>query len=272
MKSLYSIILSLLLCISVFPASARDIENEIGLAIDQLRSGIEQLEQGSLDGHRAIALAAAQIESIIQTDNIENPDLYHALGNAYMLNDQVGYAVLAYRRGWMIDPNHRALNDSLSYARSRVQIQVPPDFNSKAWDYALLWRPYVSRNILWLSFVLCFSFGWLMCIVSLHPRAKGKLKTLGAGLILAALLPFGMLASEWYHSSKYQAVVIVQSDTVPRSGPDDRIYDPVFAEPLVEGLEGKLLGFRDSWAHLELPDGSECWVPEHSIEMVNRSF
>ena len=271
-RTMYFLVLIFFSCTLSSSAYAESPETQIAQAIDQLQIGINQLEKDDSDGHRIIALASAQIESIIESEHIENPDLYHALGNAYMLNDQIGYAVLSYRHGWQLNPKHTALTDSLTHARSLVGIQFVPDSNSKAWDYALLWRPYFARTTLWYSFIVIFTFGWIACIVSLKHKSKSRLVLIGTILILASFLPLGMLTSEWYYSSILQEAVIVQDNVIPLSGPNDQIYDPVFEQSLDAGVECRVIESRDSWIYIELLDGSECWVPERSIEFVRRQF
>ena len=78
-----------------------------------------------------------------------------------------------------------------------------------------------------------------------------------------------MLLSEWYFLHTHHEIVLTQNQTIARAGPDDRIYEPVFSEPLPAGVEGDLLDARDGWSHIKLHDGSECWVPTSAIEPVN---
>lgn len=249
-------------------AEGQDAQARIEQAIEQLDHGIELLDQHPEDARQQITTAAAMIERIIKSDHIENPKLYHALGNAYMLTNQRGYAILAYRRGWQLDPTDQILMSSLEHARSMVPVQTTPDSTSRYWRYALSWRSMVSRQALWITFVLCMNLGFVCCSLALWKHPRRRIMYAGVFLLIFSALPLGMLLSEWYFLHAHHEVVLTQDQTIARAGPDDRIYDPVFSDPLPAGVEGDLLDTRNGWSHIQLHNGPECWVPSATIEQV----
>ena len=233
-----------------------------------LEAGIEKLENREPDAQSTIALAASELDSVIHDQSIRSPEAYHALGNAYALQGKYGYAMLAYRRGQQLDPRDPKIRDSLDFIRSQIQISVEPSVPSRVRSALISWRGIIPRSMLWWAFYTLFTLGWLVLIVrqfSTHSRSP---RLVWVWLFLAAALPLAALSYEWMLERGRTGVVITQDSVIAMSGPDDSIYDPVYAEPLQGGVEGILLETRDAWALLRLIDGSECWVPLTSVGYI----
>src|SRR5215470_19112395 len=67
--------------------------------------------------------AIAGYEQLIAA-GIHNAKLYYNLGNAYFRLNDLGRAILHYRRGLRLEPGNRQLQANLSYARSRRVDQI----------------------------------------------------------------------------------------------------------------------------------------------------
>jgi tetratricopeptide (TPR) repeat protein len=67
--------------------------------------------------------AIAAYEQLIAA-GIHNAKLYYNLGNAYFRLNDLGHAILHYRRGLRLEPGNRQLQANLSYARSRRLDQI----------------------------------------------------------------------------------------------------------------------------------------------------
>lgn len=268
MKNVLAVLL-LSLITAPLHADGLEIHESVSQAIEQLDLGIDLLEQRPDEARQQIAAAAAMIERVIQTEHVKNPKLYHALGNVYMLTDQLGYAILAYRRGLQLDPTDPILNDSLEHARSLVPVETSSASTSRYWNYALFWRPMVSRRTLWIAFLVSMNLGFVCWSFALLKHPRRRIMFVGVTLLLISVLPLGMLSSEWYFLRIHHEIVLTQDHTIARAGPDDRIYEPVFSEPLPAGVEADRLDARDGWSHIKLHDGSECWVPSSAIEPIN---
>jgi len=245
--------------------------------VDDLRNALSKLDEGTslLVAHDPqsspiLAEAAAQLEHIIDKDYLKTPGIYHALGNAYMLNGDLGHAVLAYRRGEQLDPSSKELRDSLNHARSLVPISIKPNTQGRIMAMLLSWRGYIGRGTLWLVFITLFTGGWLGCAAGVLNLAPRGIRTLGIWCIAGSVIPIGLLGLEWAQGQGSSSAVITAKDVRAMSGPDDEIYDPVFANALQPGVEARVIETRDSWNRLELGDGTQCWVPLASVELVNK--
>jgi len=241
----------------------------LGQALSKLDQGIRLLEQRDPAAKPTIREAAADIQRAIDTEGLVAAGAYQALGNAYMLTEDYGQAVLAFRRGEQIAPTDPRLRDSLKFAREQVAISVTPSTTNRIMTLLMSWRGVVPRTLLWAIFVSCFSLAWLMLIARTLFAAPRWFSVSALWFLGLALVPFAALSAEWKLYKNPNDAVLMQGQVIARSGPDDSIYDPVYAEPLDAGTEAVIAEQRDHWARLVLADGSECWVRADTLARVN---
>src|SRR5262249_58044506 len=67
--------------------------------------------------------AIAGYEQLIAA-GIHNAKLYYNLGNAYFRLNDLGHAILHYRRGLRLEPGNRQLQANVRYARSQRVDQI----------------------------------------------------------------------------------------------------------------------------------------------------
>jgi len=250
-------------------AMANSAKDDLDAALSRLEEGTALLEEHDPRSNAILEESAAMIAQVIEEHEIRTPGIYHALGNAYMLSGDIGHAVLAYRKGEELDPTDTRLSESLAHARSLVTVSVKPDVSNRGWSSLLIWRGYIPRLALWVLFLSMFTIGWLACSARLVGFVSPRTRIAGIWLIAGSVIPVGMLGLEWARFDGSTSAVITDAHVIARSGPDDTIYDPVFTDAIKPGLEAMVLESRDGWNQLELADGSLCWVPEYSVEMVN---
>lgn len=244
-------------------------ESTLAQALSKLDLGVELLEAQSPAAKQTIREAAADIQQVIDDQNLESAGAYQALGNAYMLTQDYGLAVLAYRRGEQINPTDPRLSDSLEYAREQVAIKVTPNTSNRIVGLLMSWRGIIPRQAIWATFVSLFTISWLMLMAQSAFGAPRWFIAAGIWSLALSLVPVTALLAEWKLYQDRDDVVLLQSDTIARSGPDDSIYDPVYSEPLDAGTEATLLEQRDQWSRLTLADGTECWVRTETYARVN---
>jgi hypothetical protein len=89
-----------------------------GRGEEAFRQGVSLRDAG--DKARPHFRAAAAYFEELWRRGVRNPELARDLGNAYLLADDLPHAVLAYRRGLLLDPGDRALREGLAQARELV--------------------------------------------------------------------------------------------------------------------------------------------------------
>lgn len=271
MNRIALLLICLLALVPRAQAQSTPLEPTLEESLAMLNSGIQQLEARDASAKETIARAASSLSAVIEREDLRTPASYHALGNAYALLDDYGHAVLAYRRGLEINPRDLRLRDSLDFARDQVQISVEPSPANRVRWALTAWRGFIPRAWLWSGFVTLFVIAWALLIVRSATHAPPPLRTAALWCFGLSLLPLSALGYEWSINQGRDLIVITQPKVTAMSGPDDSVYDPVYSEPLDAGVEGVLKETRDDWARVRLIDGSECWVPRASFELVHPS-
>ncbi|MDF1808796.1 MAG: hypothetical protein P1U42_03780 [Phycisphaerales bacterium] len=238
-------------------------------AFDTLDLGIEYLESNNELGQGTLKIASAKIEAVMREHNLSSPGLYLALGNAYRLQGDLGHAILAYRRGESLDPTDKALQDSLESTRDLIELNIQPDSERRVISWILSWRGKISRTFVWSVFIASFSMGWILCSLSILGLAHKRVRTIGIWSICCSVVPISLLGVEWTQNQASNGIVVVENHVIAQSGPDDSIYDAVFAEPLQSGVEGVQVETRSDWSMIRLFDGVECWIPSDTFEFIN---
>ncbi len=269
MRNIIAMLLLLTFSCILSNANAGSLQIDLKEALAKLELGTIQLEENHPRSSTTLSEAAAQFEELIMNYEIETAGIYHALGNAYLLNDELGHAVLSYRKGEQIDPTHAQIRASLAHARSTVPLNIEPGKISRVWSMLLSWRGVISRPSIWYTFMSLSLFGWIACSARVSGIGPKRLGAVGMWLIIASLIPIAMLGTEWARFHNSPLIVITSTHVNARSGPDHEIYDAVFVDGLVGGVEGTILETRNNWHRLLLADGSQCWVPATALGKVN---
>ncbi len=269
MTRLFTAYFWLTICCMASVAAAGDLQTDLRNAYLKLDQGIRLLETDEAKAQPTLESSAAMIQAAMDDHQFESASAYHALGNAYMLSDQLGLAVLAYRKGQQLDPTLYELNDSLEQARSLVTLSTQPSLSNRIVSLLLIWRGYIPRSLMWSVSVTLFTLGWLSFSVYLLRPVPTRVRSLGVSFVVLSLIPASLLATEWIVHQGGSDCVLIKPDVLARSGPDDRIYDPVYSIPLAAGIEAVLISSKDTWSQLQLADGTQCWVPSASIALVN---
>lgn len=248
---------------------AQDVHQDLQSAMSLLDESIHQLESGNGQSIASLQRSSAMIEEVIAEYQLESAGVYHALGNAYMLQDQRGQAILSYLRGEQLDPTHQEIRHSLSVARANVSTRVPTNLTNRAWDILLGWRGFLSRGFLSLVFIGLFTIGWLSLSLGVFSVRARFAYRFGLSMILLSLLPLSMYGLDWHRHKSMRAAVITQNDAFAWSGPDNSVYELVFEESISQGVEVRIVDQRDGWSHVELADGSYCWVFSEQLTVVS---
>lgn len=206
-------------------------------------------------------------EKIIDQGNIHNAKLYYNLGNAYFLTDDIGRAILNYRRALQLDGSDVNVRNNLTFARSRRIDKVPARTQTRVLKTLFFWHYDVSLRMRLL--LGCLSFAGL-CLGATAMVWRGRSPVASTVVVLSGLLCLCFVVSvavETRERSTRLEGVITASQIVARQG-DGPNYAPSFKDPLHAGTEFELLDRRPGWFHIELADGSRAWVPDTAAEII----
>ncbi len=221
--------------------------------------------RGAYDLYRAAAL---RYQRLIEEGGIENGRLYYNLGNAYFRMDDLGRAILSYRRAERLLPGDPDLMQNLASARARRLDRFELETGAKALRTLLFWHFDLSFSVRRLLLALFSGAFWALAAWGVwRGRRAPRGALLATGLLAAAMA--ASLGAEALGAASSEDGVVTAPETVARKG-DGETYEPAFTEPLHAGAEFRLLERRAGWYRGELPDGRAFWVAARDAELVGR--
>jgi hypothetical protein len=211
--------------------------------------------------------AILNFEKIIQEGSVENAGLYYNLANAYFLQDQLGKAILNYRKALQLDDSDENIQKNLAFARSKRIDKIPVQTEKRVMQTLFFWHYDFSLKT---KFLLTCIFFAMICISVTAILWVGKNAVCTSLIGICSVLTLCFLVSvsiEYKLRISRICGVITVKETVVRQGDGDN-YAPSFKEPLHEGTEFVVVENRSNWIHIRLSDGSDGWIPQNAVELI----
>lgn len=260
-------LLLLMLTAALLPAAAQDpaaIFDEANTFFQQAN----RLQAGNPEAARGLyRRAALRYERLIAEAGIRNGKLYYNLANTYFQMDDIGRAILNYRRAQRLNPSDPNVSQNLAFARTRRYDKFEEAQETQVMRTLLFWHFDLAPLTRLGIFTVVSALFWGAMTLRLYRRAALPAGA-AAGLGLAAACLLGSLLYDAAIGEKQRHGVVTAPDSVARKG-DGETYDPSFADPLHAGAEVRLIEQRPDWHRVELPDGRRCWLPARDIEWID---
>ena len=211
--------------------------------------------------------AILNYEKIISDGRIRNSKLFYNLGNAYFLKDDIGRAILNYRRAEKLDKSDTNIQKNLAFARSRRIDTVDVKTEERILETLFFWHYDFSIKTKFVVTCLCFA---IVCISVTVMLWRGKSAPWIATAVICGLLTVSFLASvvvEARTQAHRVCGVITAQQVVARQG-DGPNYPESFKDPLHAGTEFDLLERRSGWFYIALSDDSDGWIPDNAAELI----
>ena len=225
-------------------------------------------EQAASDREAARDLyqqAVLRLERIVREGDIRNGKIFYDIGNIHFRMNDVGRAILNYRRAEQFLPNDANLQQNLAFARARRLDRVEVAQKERVLKTLFFWHYDLSLRVrLVVLAVVALGF-WAAAAVRLLRARFPAWPTWLLGML--ALLLLGSVTVTGIELRRVQPGVITQAEVVARKG-DSETYEPSFKDPLHAGTEFRLVERRKDWYQIELPDTRRCWLPAGSAELV----
>jgi tetratricopeptide (TPR) repeat protein len=209
--------------------------------------------------------AIAGYEQLIAS-GIHNARLYYNLGNAYFRLNDLGRAILSYRRGLRLEPGNRQLQANLSYARSRRMDQITVSGQRSLWQQFFFWRNELSLQTQWSLALAAYLLLWGCALAHLFWRRAGLLWGLAGAAFICLVFTGSTLLTHYQHTS-VRTGVIVAEEAVVRKG-NGESYAPQLPQPLHAGTEFEVLEERGSWLAIQLDNGTSGWVRREGASLL----
>jgi tetratricopeptide (TPR) repeat protein len=206
-------------------------------------------------------------EKLIDQGGIRNARLYYNLANAYLLKDDLGRAILNYRRAEKLDASDLNIKKNLSFARSRRADRVETSTQRRVLETLFFWHYDFSLKT--KALLACLFFGILCAVLALMVWwGRGSATAVAAvlsGVLFLCLFTSLLIQARQEAGTRYG--VITAAEVVARQG-DGPNYPPSFKDSLHAGLEFTLVEHRPGWLHIELADGADAWIPDDTAGLV----
>ncbi len=208
---------------------------------------------------------SAQRFQILVDDGIENGYLLYDLGNAHVQAGQFGLAIAAYRSASRYIPSDERLHANLVHARSLVNNPIENQKSKTILTRLTFWHGSFPTNIrLGIGMISWFAFWGLMSVRIFKGIPGFKTVSIFLGFISIVLsVSVGLDITDQYS----QHGVIVLNEVIVRKG-NGMNYSPLFKEPIHEGVEFEIIEQRPNWVHILLPNGTQGWVEEESVNII----
>lgn len=211
--------------------------------------------------------AILNYEKIISEAGIKNPKLYYNLANAYFLKEDIGRAILNYRRAETLDKADANIQKNLAFARSRRIDKVETKTEKRILETLFFWHYDFSIKT---KFLMTCIFFTIVCIGGIVMLWRGKSAPQVATAVIFGLLTICFLASvvvEARSRANTISGVITAGQVIARQG-DGPNYPESFKDPLHAGTEFELIERRPGWLHIILSDNSEAWIPDNAAGLI----
>jgi tetratricopeptide (TPR) repeat protein len=207
----------------------------------------------------------------LQATGVVSPELYQALGNAFVTTGEYGRAILAFERGLRLKPGHEALQNNLAFARGEAgidRLELPGFFLQRWWRAAGAaigaTSAFYLAIIFWVLAVIGFT-RWFLKRKEMEEKQRFALLPLAGVFLLVALLFFSLGNSRnSFLNQETEAVLIAPAaDLRVAPGPDATLE-----QQLTQGYKMRILDRFDNYIKVSLSDGSQGWLPASVVEVI----
>ncbi len=202
----------------------------------------------------------------LTASGVRNGKLYYNIGNAWFRLDDMGRAILSYKRSELYNPADPNLEQNIQFARSRRINRIEAQQRDRVFKTLFFIHYDVPTRVRFGIFLGAFVLLWSAAIVAVFHR-RGWVRTLIISLTVVCIVFLVSLIWEKISLTRNPAGVVTAPEVVARKG-DAETYQPSFTAPLYSGTEFGLLERRTDWWYIELEDGARCWIPSWGGELV----
>lgn len=206
--------------------------------------------------------AASAFHAIVES-GVNNEKLFYNLGNAYLKQGKLGYAILWYERALRLDSRDPDLAFNLDYARSLTKDAREERANPFVAVF-FFWKDILGdRAIRWTAIFLNLCF-WGLLTAQAVRRKKGV--PFARYLILGAALVFLAIACHDYYVTLHVKTAVVISDEVSiRSGLTD---DATELFLLHGGTKVRVEREKADYSRIRFSDGKIGWVRNDALGVI----
>ncbi len=200
--------------------------------------------------------------------NMESPEVYFNLGNAYYKTGQYTLAILNYERAKLLAPDDEDINFNLQVANQKVvdSIQELPGIFIVRW-----WNSLVNSQTTdgW-ALLSIISFVVFLTMLGFYFFAKtSEVKRItfwsGSFLIVFTIFSWSFAAKQKSRLVNHPEAIVMQPTVTVKSSPTEKGTNLFVVH---EGLKVKITDKLGDWVEIKLADGNKGWLLSESVERI----
>lgn len=211
---------------------------------------------------------AIDVYNQILMTNLESPEVYFNLGNAYYKTGQYTLAILNYERAKLLAPDDEDINFNLQVANQKVvdSIQELPGIFVVRW-----WNSLVNSQTTdtWAVFSIVSFIAFLIMIGFYFFAKTSDIKRItfwtGCFLIVFTIFSWSFAARQKSRLVNHPYAIVMQPTVTVKSSPAETGTNLFVVH---EGLKVKITDKLGDWVEIRLADGNKGWLPAESIERI----
>ncbi len=217
---------------------------------DLFRRAAKELENNNFD-------QALNYFNTLISDGHFAPELFLKIGNAHYKKNNIGKAVLAYKRASLLAPNLPEARQNLKFLK---ESQGFIDFEKSTFQL------FVNRIPLSVVSLILVAGLWMIGAGFTFRILKPKSRTSSTAVILFG---FFMLLSSFFTSIQKDrsklppnSHIIISTNALIRSSPNDTAST---VRELSSGSDVIVISERTNWSYIEAPDNLRGWIRKDYI-------
>ncbi len=222
---------------------------------------IELIHQEAIDSYNEKDYQTALEKfSLIENEGIVNSDLYYNIGNCYFRINEIGRAILYFKKALKVRSDHQSARRNLEYALTFTKdkqdsgnISVIRSFWLKAFD---------SFSINLLAIITLIIFVMIIMLISMmiiHYKSREKTIPIFLTTIFIFLFSAFLIISilKWQEFHKTDEGVLLSTSAIGFSGPGED-FTRVFT--IHEGMIFTIERSEENWSLIKLENGLGGWI------------
>lgn len=206
---------------------------------------------------------------LLENEGIYNADLMVNIGNCYFRMEELGNALVYYKKALKLDPTNEKAKRNLRYGKSlTVDAQSPMenDFISR-----FIRTIFDSFSIKFLAVISIILFILIIAFINyLILKYRGREKTVQyfvlVILIVCFVFSFSLGIKKWYDFNNHFEGVLITESAIGFSGPGAD-FTRVFT--IHEGNIFDIKESRDNWTLIQLNSGLGGWINNNNFQRVD---
>lgn len=202
------------------------------------------------------------------SNNVESPDLYLNLGNAYLKVNNLGKAILNYEKGLTISNNHQSLITNLKIAQKQIKTPITPIpdfFLSRYWCAVVGWFSSTTWAILQVLLFLLVSTSvglWLLS-KSLNRKRSAFYSLIALSFLFLLSLTAGFFKHNLERNPSEGVIISDEARLLSGASAQSELL-----LNLSQGVKVKLVDQIDEYYKVELLDKEVGWISKEELETI----